>query len=64
MSEKEAIVTGDVELRRLRIDRLFEAADRVAAVPLTPMTEAEVEAEVEAARSRPRASKVAMDSRS
>jgi hypothetical protein len=39
-------------LRRQRIDRLFEAADRLAAVPLPPLTEAEVEAEVQAVRSR------------
>lgn len=43
-------------LRKHRVDRLFEAADRMAAVPLPSMTEAEVEAEVEAARSRRRAS--------
>ncbi|HYU35689.1 MAG TPA: hypothetical protein VEW48_26330 [Thermoanaerobaculia bacterium] len=40
------------ELRRGRIDRLFEAADRLGSVPLPPLTEAEVEAEIQAARSQ------------
>lgn len=44
------------ELRRRRIDRLFEAADRLASVPLPPLSEAEIEAEVQAVRSRQRAS--------
>jgi hypothetical protein len=44
------------ELRRRRIDRLFEAADGLGSVPLPPLTEAEIEAEVQAVRSRPRAS--------
>lgn len=44
------------ELRRQRIDRLFEAADRLQSVPLPPLTEAEVEAEIQAVRSRQRAS--------
>jgi hypothetical protein len=44
------------ELRRRRIDRLFEAADRLGSVPLPPLTEAEIEAEIQAVRSRPRAS--------
>ncbi len=35
-------------LRKQRIDRLFEAADRLAAAPLPPLTEAEIEAEVQA----------------
>ena len=39
------------ELRRRRIDRLFEAADRLQAIPLPPLTEAEIEAEVQAVRS-------------
>jgi hypothetical protein len=41
-------------VRKLRVDRLFEAADRLAAVPAQPMTEAEVEAEVQAVRSKRR----------
>jgi len=38
------------ELRRRKIDRLFEAADRLGAVPLLPLTEAEIETEVQAVR--------------
>jgi hypothetical protein len=38
------------EVRKRRIDRLFEAADRLTAVPLSPLTEAEVEEEVQAVR--------------
>jgi hypothetical protein len=37
-------------LRKRRVDRLFEAADRLAAAPLPSLTEAEVEAEVHFAR--------------
>ncbi len=37
-------------VRKHRVDRLFEAADRLAAIPLSPLTEAEVEAEVQAVR--------------
>ena len=44
------------ELRKRRIDRLFDATDRLAALPLQPLTETEVEAEVQAARSRQRVS--------
>jgi hypothetical protein len=40
------------EIRRRRVDRLFEVADRLAALPVDPLTEAEVEAEVQAVRSR------------
>ena len=38
------------ELRRRRVDGLFEAADRLAALSLPPLTESEVETEVRAAR--------------
>lgn len=38
------------ELRRRRINRLFEAADQLATLTLPPLTEAEVEAEIQAAR--------------
>ncbi len=38
------------ELRRKRIDRLFEAADRLASLPGTPLTEAEIETEIQAVR--------------
>jgi hypothetical protein len=43
-------------LRKRRIDRFFEVADRLAALPLPPLTEAEVEEEIQAVRSRRRAS--------
>ena len=42
-------------LRKRRIDRLFEVADRLAALPGPPMTEAEIEEEIQAVRSRRRA---------
>lgn len=42
------------ELRRRRVDRLFEAADRLAAVPGLPLTQDEVEVEIQAARARRR----------
>ena len=42
------------EVQRRRVTQLFEAADRLAALP--PLTEAEVEAEIQAARSEMRAS--------
>ena len=38
------------ELRRRRVASLFEAADRLADLALPPLTEAEVEEEIEAAR--------------
>ena len=38
------------EIRRRRVDGLFEAADRLAALDVPPLTEAEVEAEIQAAR--------------
>jgi hypothetical protein len=38
------------ELRRRRVDHLFEAADRLAAIPESPLTEQEIEAEIQAAR--------------
>jgi hypothetical protein len=44
----EAMLRG--ELRRRRIDRLFEAADRLAALPEPPLTEQEVAVEIQAAR--------------
>lgn len=43
------------EIRRRRVDQLFRAADRLAGIG-QPLTEAEVEAEIQAARQqRPRA---------
>jgi hypothetical protein len=41
-------------LRKRRIDRLFETADRLAAVSGPPMTEAEIEAEIQAVRAQRR----------
>ncbi len=38
------------ELRRRRVAGLFAAADRLAAVNFSPLTEAEVAAEIQAAR--------------
>ena len=38
------------ELRRRRVNRLFTAADRLASIDTPPLTEAEVEAEISAAR--------------
>ncbi len=43
------------EVQRRRVTQLFEAADRLAA--LSPLTEAEVEAEIQAARAERRASR-------
>jgi hypothetical protein len=40
------------EVRRRRVAQLFEATDRLAALP--PLTEAEVEAEIQAARAERR----------
>jgi hypothetical protein len=37
------------------VAHLFEAADQLAALPLAPLTEAEVEAEIHAARAERRA---------
>ncbi len=38
------------ELRRQRADEFFDTADRLAALNIPPMSEAELEAEIEAAR--------------
>ena len=42
------------ELKRGRVDQLFAAADRLAAQAAPPMTEAEVEAEIQAVRAQRR----------
>lgn len=42
------------ELRRRRVDHLFSAADRLAALSEPPLTDSEVEAEIRAARERRR----------
>ncbi len=44
------------EIRRRRVNQLFEAADRLANLDMPPLTEAEVGAEIEAARRSRRAS--------
>jgi len=38
------------EIRRRRVGQLFETADRLAALDMPPLTEAEVEAEIKTAR--------------
>ncbi len=38
------------EIKRRRVGKLFAAADRLADLDLPPLTEAEVEAEIQAAR--------------
>ena len=43
------------ELQRGHVDRLFQAADRLAAFP--PMTEAEVDAEIQTLRAEKRAAR-------
>ena len=40
----------EIELRRRRIHRLFDAADRLAALPEPSLTEREVDAEIQATR--------------
>ena len=47
------------ELRRRRIDRLFEVSDKLADLDLPVLTEAEIEAEIQAARNarKPNASR-------
>ncbi len=44
------------EVRRRRVDQLFDAADQLAALDLPVLTEAEVEAEIQAARDQRRPS--------
>ncbi|MCC6188973.1 MAG: hypothetical protein IT318_08055 [Anaerolineales bacterium] len=44
------------EVRRLHVDQLFSAADRLAGLDLPTLTDAELEAEIEAARAERRAS--------
>lgn len=51
----EALLRAEVQRRR--VAQLFEAADRVAALSLPPLTEAEVEAEIQAARAERRAAR-------
>ena len=43
------------ELKRRQVDRLFAAADRLSSLPLPPLTEEEVESEIQAVRAQRRA---------
>lgn len=43
------------EIRRRRVNQLFEAADRLASLDMPPLTEAEIEAEIQAVRKARRA---------
>ncbi len=43
------------ELRRRRVNQLFEAADRLSEIKTPPLTETEVEAEIQAVRRSRRA---------
>jgi hypothetical protein len=45
------------EIRRRQVGQLFEAADRLAACAEPPLTTAEVEAEIQAARTERRAAR-------
>ena len=45
------------EVQRRRVAQLFEAADRLAALPLAPLSEDEVEAEIHAVRAERRATR-------
>jgi len=45
------------EIQRRRVAQLFDAADRLAALPLAPLSEAEVEAEIHAVRAERRATR-------
>lgn len=45
------------EIRRRRAEQLFEAADRLAALPVSPLTDAEIEAEIQAVRNERRATR-------
>lgn len=49
----EALLRAEVQRRR--VAQLFEAADRLATLPLAPLSEAEVEAEIHAGRAERRA---------
>ena len=51
----EALLRAEVQ--RCRVAHLFETADQLAALPLVPLTEAEVEAEIHAARADRRATR-------
>ena len=44
------------ELRRHHIDQLFEIADQLVSLPLPPLTDEEIEAEIQAVRTERRTS--------
>ncbi|MBI5650030.1 MAG: hypothetical protein HZC40_06205 [Chloroflexi bacterium] len=44
------------EIRRRRVNQMFNAADRLAALDFPPLTEAEVETEIKAVRAKKRSS--------
>ena len=61
-AEAQGLLTSQIfeallreEVQRRRVAHLFDAADRLAALPLVPLTEAEVGAEIHAARAARRA---------
>jgi hypothetical protein len=63
-AEAQGLLTSDMlevllraEVQRRRVMDLFAAADRLVALPLAPLTEAEVEAEIHAARVERRAAR-------
>jgi hypothetical protein len=43
------------EVQRRRVEQLFAAADRLAALPTAPLSEADIEAEIQAVRAERRA---------
>lgn len=45
------------EIRRRSVNELFEAMDRMAAIPGEPMTEDEIQAEIDAVRATRRAAR-------
>jgi hypothetical protein len=56
-AETEGLLTAQAieallreEMRRRRVNKLFDAADRLAVLPAAPLTAGEVEAEIKAAR--------------
>ncbi len=51
----ESLITAEVQRRR--VDQFFAAADRLTSLPVPSLTEAEVEAEIQAVRSERRAAR-------
>jgi hypothetical protein len=45
----EALLRNELQ-RRQRIDQLFDAADRLSAIDVPPLTDSELQAEIEAVR--------------